>query len=265
MATTIPNSYHNNTEIIDGARYVKGDIPVKSATGADGNSYTTSISNDKLTNDDFLRLMLEEMKMQDPTKPMDSTKLMDSQLQMSTIETNQAMASSMEALTKTYGTSSLTNAVGLMGKHIENGEVYQTVDDQGNVIDSNRAKSFIVDSIESRDGNVYVNAREMTGFEHDIHMLGEADEDGNIPYIQLKYDTNGNIKDEENKASNVNVRITDTGAFELNEAGHVNLYDENEQLIVDADILEKYKIAPPHVIYSENKTSINVETLTKVI
>ncbi len=63
---------------------------VKTATsvGADGNSYTTGVSNDKLTNDDFLKLMLTELKYQDPTKPMDSASMMDSQLQMSSIETN---------------------------------------------------------------------------------------------------------------------------------------------------------------------------------
>ena len=49
------------------------DVVVNSQTGIDGNSYTTAISNDKLTNDDFLKLLLEEMKMQDPTNPMDSS------------------------------------------------------------------------------------------------------------------------------------------------------------------------------------------------
>lgn len=38
------------------------NVVTQSATGFDGNSYTTAISNDKLTNDDFLKLMLEEMK-----------------------------------------------------------------------------------------------------------------------------------------------------------------------------------------------------------
>ena len=36
-----------------------------------GNKYTQSVSNDSLTTNDFLKLMIEELKLQDPTKPMD--------------------------------------------------------------------------------------------------------------------------------------------------------------------------------------------------
>ena len=45
-----------------------------SLTGTDsfGNKYTQSVSNDQLTTNDFLKLMIEELKLQDPTKPMDS-------------------------------------------------------------------------------------------------------------------------------------------------------------------------------------------------
>ena len=38
------------------------NVVVSSSTGVDGNSYTTAISNDTLTNEDFLELLLEEMK-----------------------------------------------------------------------------------------------------------------------------------------------------------------------------------------------------------
>ena len=86
------------------------DVQVNSTAGIDGNSITTAVSNDKLTNDDFLKLLLEEMKMQDPTKPMDSTALMDSQLKMSTIEANNDMSASLAALTKSYAASSLSTA-----------------------------------------------------------------------------------------------------------------------------------------------------------
>ena len=66
------------------------NIAITGSTGVDGNSYTTAVSNDKLTNEDFLNLMLEEMKMQDPTSPMDSSSMLSSQMQMSSIETNLA-------------------------------------------------------------------------------------------------------------------------------------------------------------------------------
>jgi len=58
-----------------------------SVTGTDsyGNKYTQSVSNDSLTTNDFLKLMIEELKLQDPTKPMDSAKMLSTQMQMSTL------------------------------------------------------------------------------------------------------------------------------------------------------------------------------------
>ena len=38
------------------------NVQVNSSVGVDGNSYTTAVSNDKLTNDDFLKLMIQELK-----------------------------------------------------------------------------------------------------------------------------------------------------------------------------------------------------------
>ena len=74
------------------------NIEVNSSVGIDGNSYTTAISNDKLNNDDFLKLMIQELKLQDPTKPMDSTKMLSTQMQMSTISTNQEMIKAMQSM-----------------------------------------------------------------------------------------------------------------------------------------------------------------------
>ena len=65
------------------------NIQVNSNVGIDGNSYTSAISNDQLTNDDFLKLMIQELKLQDPTKPMDSQKMLSTQMQMSAMNTNQ--------------------------------------------------------------------------------------------------------------------------------------------------------------------------------
>jgi len=103
-------------------------VTTQSSTGVDGNSYTSAVSNDQLTNDDFLRLMLEEMKMQDPTKPMDSAALMDNQLQMSTIQSNTDMAAALTALQSSYANSALSTAANMIGHTIQDG----TKDDSGN-------------------------------------------------------------------------------------------------------------------------------------
>ena len=129
------------------------NVRVNSSTGVDGNSYTSAISNDKLTNDDFLKLLLEEMKMQDPTKPMDSQKMMDTQLQMSTIEANTEMSKAMTSLQTSYANSALSTAAGLIGNIIEDG----TIGEDG------LQKSFKVETVENKDGEMFVNARQLVG------------------------------------------------------------------------------------------------------
>ena len=131
------------------------NVEVSSVVGANGSSYTTSVSNDTLTNDDFLKLMLEEMKMQDPTKPMDSSALMDSQLKMSTIESNRGMAESMTSLQNSFAQSALANAAGLINHIIEDGQIGDTGD----------AKQYIVSSVEQKDGTTQLIAKEITGLD----------------------------------------------------------------------------------------------------
>ena len=130
------------------------NVQVSTATGANGQQYTQAISNDKLTNEDFLNLMLEQMKQQDPTKPMDSQSMLDSQMQMSTIETNLDMSTSMKALQNSFAQMNLSNAANVIGRVVED----NNVDDQGN------AKSYQVASVESVDGEVVVTAYQILGY-----------------------------------------------------------------------------------------------------
>jgi flagellar basal-body rod modification protein FlgD len=48
-------------------------VTTSSSTDAYGNSYTTAVSNDQLQSEDFITLMLTELKLQDPTKTVDSS------------------------------------------------------------------------------------------------------------------------------------------------------------------------------------------------
>jgi flagellar basal-body rod modification protein FlgD len=127
-------------------------VQIDSAVGLDGNSYTTSISNDQLTNEDFLQLLLTELQYQDPTKPMDSQAMMDSQLQMSTIEANLKMAESMEALTASYAQTNLATSASMIDHVIENGEMS----------DDGTPKQFVVSSVESQNGDIYLVSHQIT-------------------------------------------------------------------------------------------------------
>jgi len=138
-------------------------VITQTAKDLQGNTYTTAVSNDALSNDDFMRLLLEQMKMQDPTKPMDSKELMDSTMQMSTIQANMDMSQGMKNLTASYQNSALSTAANLIGKTIEDG-----------TIGSNGLKQkYKVETIESSDGSLYASAREYT-IEDGNEILGDS-------------------------------------------------------------------------------------------
>ncbi len=223
------------------------NVEISTAIGVDGNSYTAAISNDKLTNEDFLTLMLEEMKMQDPTKPMDSAALMDSQLQMSTIESNLAMTEAMAALQTSYANSALSTAAGLIGNIVEDG----SMDDNG------LQKSFKVETVESVNGEMYVNAKQLTGL---LDNLVSVDGDN---VTALNYDTNGYIY-EDGAITDVRIQLTSDGRFDLDVNNNITLLDDNNEVITDNTITDKYKYNGTSVEYADDMTTIAMSTISKV-
>ncbi len=229
------------------------NVTVNSAVGIDGNSYTTNVSNDQLTNEDFLKLMLEEMKMQDPTKPMDSQELMNSQLQMSQIQANTDMSKSLQELSKSYQASSLASAVSFMGRTIENGSTDS---------DTGMLNSYKVGTVESSDGDIFVNANKQTGYYHKIKLIKEDDDQ--VSYVDIQYDSStGKIYNEDGTDSGVNVVINPDGSFKTVD-GQYQLVDNNGEIITDEDILNQYAISDMLPVYSEETTKIPVNTITKV-
>lgn len=221
------------------------DIVTNSSTDAYGNSYTSSVSNDKLTNDDFLKLMIEEIKMQDPTKPMDSAEIMDSQLKMSTIESNLAMGEAMTALQTSYANSALSTAANLIGHIVEDG----TLDSDG------LGKSYKVETIENQDGELYANARQLVGYT-DILMNNETEE-------LAVYDGNGFIY-ENDEATEYRVEFDADGRFTVNEDGTLKILDENGEVVTDEDILSKYSYGGSKVAYAEDTELIPLGNVLEV-
>jgi len=221
------------------------EVVTNSATDAYGNSYTSSVSNDKLTNDDFLRLMIEEIKMQDPTKPMDSAQIMDSQLKMSTIESNLAMGEAMAALQVSYANSALSTAANLIGHIVEDG----TVGSDG------VGKSFKVETIENQDGELYANARQLVGY-NDILINSETEE-------LVIYDGNGFIY-EDGEATQYRVEFDANGRFTATEDGALKILDEDGEIVTDEDILSKYQYGGSQVAYAEYTELIPLGNILEV-
>ena len=221
------------------------NVQTASAVDQYGNSYTTGVTNDKLTNDDFLKLMLTELQYQDPTKPMDSQEMMNSQLKMSSIETNLEMATAMKSLQQSFAQTSLSSATNLMGRTIENGQA----------TDSGALKSYKVNTVELQDGDVYLNAQEIIGIRDMV--LNPATNS------YLNFDANGQIYDGNGGQLNEFVGLDSEGKVVANSDGIVPVVDSDGNEVVKADG-EEYQYKGSDFVYSDSTVTIAYNDVTKV-
>lgn len=218
------------------------NVTVQSATGIDGSSYTTAVSNDQLTTEDFLELMLTELKLQDPTAPMDSQRMMDTQMQMSTINTNLKTIEAMESLVNNFNQSALSNAANVIGKSIED----------GNIGEDGVNKAYTVRSVESNDGEITVIAQQILYAEDQV-----LDADGNRIY----YNTNGEILDSEGSLTGYKVALSNPGEVVSSEDGLPIILDENNEMVTDSGYSLEGAVLP---VYSDQLTAIPFSTITKI-
>jgi flagellar basal-body rod modification protein FlgD len=83
-----------------------------------------------LTSDDFLKILIEQLKNQDPSNPMSSDQLLDQVSQMRALQSSIELSQSLEALTMSQ---QLTSATSFLGKEVtatgaDNQNVTGTVD-----------------------------------------------------------------------------------------------------------------------------------------
>ena len=221
------------------------NVTTQTSTGVDGNSYTTAISNDTLTNDDFLTLMLAELQQQDPTEPQDTAAILDSQMQMSQIQSNTEMAAAMTALQSSYASSALSTASNLIGNIIEDGS-----EDSDGIL-----KSYRVETIENLDGDLYANAYELIGFTDGL-MNSETEE------LTL-YDANGNIY-EDDVVTDYKVSLDSDGRFEYNDDGTLMILDKDSDVVTDSAITDKYTYAGSSIKYSDEVSVIALGNIQQV-
>ena len=223
------------------------DIKINSSVGIDGNSYTSAISNDQLTNNDFLKLMIQELKLQDPTKPMDSAKMLSTQMQMSTISTNQEMMKVMQSMQTAFTQSSLSNASGIIGRNIED----------GNVGENGITKAYTVRSVENIDGVIQVKAQQILYLEDRLVLKDPSD---TTKDQVIEYNLLGEILDANGKATGNKVVLTAPGR-PLQSDGKITILDENNEKIAD----HKYALTGFSVpVYSDQMTSMPFSSVTKI-
>jgi flagellar hook assembly protein FlgD len=192
--------------------------------------------------------MLAEMKMQDPTKPMDSKSIMDGQMKMATIDANKKMAESMLKLQQAYANSSLSTAANMIGKVVENGEMNK---------ETGLIRSFKVETVENKDNDLFVNVRELVGLKDKLVEV-EGDKAKSI-----SYDKNGYILDD-GQRTNVRIKLDEKGLFQKDTKGNLILLDDNDKVIADENIVNKYRYNGSEVLYAKDTITFPLSKILKV-
>ena len=222
-------------------------ITINSSTGLDGNSYTSALSNDQLTNDDFLTLMIQELKLQDPTSPMDSSTMLSTQMQMSTINTNQELMKAMQSMQTSFSQSSLSNASGIIGKNVED----------GNTGENGVTKAYTVRSVESVDGEIQAKAQQILYLEDVVVLEDKSDASKNA---LINYNVNGEILDDTGTKTGKKIVLTAPGEPLLSD-GKLTILDSNNEKVTD----HNYKLSGSTMsVYSDQITTIPFSSLTKI-
>lgn len=110
--------------------------------------------------DMFLKLMIAQLKNQDPSSPMDQKDMMAGITQMSQVEQMMNMTKSMESL-------ALSQGVGMVGKVVQYTSVVKNA--QGEVL-RNQTMAGTVDHIVQKDGSVKLV----------VNVIGSVKSDGSI-------------------------------------------------------------------------------------
>lgn len=217
-----------------------------SVTGTDsyGNKYTQSVSNDSLTTNDFLKLMIEELKLQDPTKPMDSAKMLSTQMQMSTLNANMEMIKALQSIQTAFSQSSLSTATGVIGKNVENGSTRS----------DGSLRPFTIKSIENIDGEIQVVAREWL-YLHNGIAYKDGDE-----VKAAEYDEVGNLYNEKGEKTGQTIVLESLGK-PLVKDGKLVVKDADGNEVADHKYVASGK---SNVVVSSETTTFPFSSITKI-
>ncbi len=157
--------------------------------------------NSTLGKDDFLKLLLVQLKYQDPTEPMDSDKILSQTSQLAALEASTNTNKALEDLTASLGNSLQFSTISAIGKIADTGSNAITVEEgsetEFQLYFSNDVSSGTINILDV-NGNT-VDSIALNGSDKGVHNFtwdgkvnGESVEDG-LYYVTANYnDTSGN-------------------------------------------------------------------------
>ena len=140
----------------------------------------------KLGTDEFLQLFLTELKYQDPTEPMDNEKILTQTSQLSTLESNEELQTSLNLLATGLQSSSQFSIISAIGKTANTGNDSVQIEDGNSVnfsmlfknnIDNGNIKIMDANNntVKTIDLSTHQNSKGNLNFSWDA-----TDNDGNI-------------------------------------------------------------------------------------
>lgn len=160
----------------------------------------------KLGNEEFLQLFLTELKYQDPTEPMDNEKILTQTSQLSTLEANDKLQTSLKAVVDGLQANSQFSIVSAIGKTANTGNESVKIENGNSVnfdmLFKNQIESGTVKIMDSTNNTVktidldsYKNAKGTLSFSWDaMDNNGVNVDDGEYTIVANYMDTNGVAK-----------------------------------------------------------------------
>ncbi|MFH5183174.1 flagellar hook capping FlgD N-terminal domain-containing protein [Paenibacillus sp. TAB 01] len=126
----------------DSVTGTKNVWPYYAKTNVDSASKQAAADKSSLGKDDFLKILIAQLKNQDPSQPLEDKEFIAQMAQFSSVEQLSSINSEMKLLRQSLGFAS-----GLIGKDI----TWDGLNDQGEVV----AKTGAVESIVVKDGSQF--------------------------------------------------------------------------------------------------------------
>jgi flagellar basal-body rod modification protein FlgD len=135
-----------------------------SVTKTISNDQVASNPNAQLTSDDFMQLFIKQLQYQDPTKPMDTEKMLEQTSQMTQLQSNTDLKNDLQKLIDRMDSSAQYSSISMIGKMANNGQNQITVVDAKNSTQNIPFKLYFKDDfteanvkILDRNGNIVKN------------------------------------------------------------------------------------------------------------
>ena len=176
---------------------------LNAATNTDVQTSSAVKDKTKLSNDDFMKLLLVELQYQDPTEPMDTEKILTQTSQLATLESSDNTNNALEKLADSLGTSQQFSTITAIGKTADLGsdsialdegtnstfEVYFPNDVQQGSVEIKDSNGNIVKTLD-----VGTNPAGVYQFSWDGTDNGGSSVDSGIYHVSATYEDSNNVK-----------------------------------------------------------------------